>query len=128
PKFTGVPQGPFVVARWETQMSKPPWEPGRSVRSLVMYRLSPFGLIAGCWSLNAELTAEPRLTGVSHGPNELSSTQRSSSGSTVGLAAWQRLLREVIKTMTELSFPKRSAVRMPTLQARRPNAGARLGG
>src|SRR5262249_44507602 len=50
-----------------------------------MYRLSPSGLIAGCWSLNAVLTTGPRLTGVPHGPNDPSGLHRSSTGSRVSL-------------------------------------------
>src|SRR5262245_35840365 len=110
PRFTGVPHESVVVARWETQRSRPPWAPTPD-RLLVMYRLRPSGLIAGCWSLNVELTTgvgkpASRLTGVLHAPKELSSTQRDSSTSNAGLTVGRRVLCVLNKAMTKLSWAK----------------------
>src|SRR3989454_582755 len=66
PRFCGAPQGSSTLARRETQMSSPPTPPGRPE---VMYRLRPSLEIAGRLSSAGELTTEPRLIGVDHGPH-----------------------------------------------------------
>src|SRR5437867_7833904 len=65
PSGCGGPHASSTLARCETQMSRSPNPPGRSV---LMYKLSPCFEIAGSASMKEVLITGPRLSGSGHGP------------------------------------------------------------